>query len=124
MIFFVSVGCLAAIVHWGTVVALVAGFAWHPLVANVAGWLLAFTVSFSGHHLGSFRGHGAPLLAAARRFFVVSALGFVVNEIAYAMLLRWSGQSFELVLALLLVAVAGLTYLASRHWAFLSSAGR
>lgn len=118
---FIVVGCTAAAVHWAIVVALVSHGGWHPLVANVAGWLVAFTVSFVGHHRLTFTGHGAPVWPAALRFFGVSALGFTINETAYALLLRWSGQHYGLVLAVVLLMVAVLTYLLSRYWAFLRS---
>lgn len=117
--FFIAVGCAAAAVHWGVVVALVSRWGWQPLVANVLGWLLAFTVSFAGHHLLTFQGHGAALRRAAARFFIVSAGGFAVNEAVYAMLLAWTGQRYDLVLAVVLIAVAVFTYLLGRHWAFL-----
>ena len=121
---FIAVGCAAAAVHWLVVVALVSHGGWRPLVANVAGWLVAFTVSLAGHHRLTFAGHGAPFWPAAVRFFGVSAFGFAINETAYAWLLRWSGQHYGLALAVVLLAVAGLTYLLSRHWAFLRTEPR
>jgi putative flippase GtrA len=120
---FIAVGCAAAAVHWLVVVALVGTWGWRPLVANVPGWLVAFSVSFAGHHRLTFRGHGAPVVSSAWRFFVVSAGGFAINEAAYALLLGWSGQRYDLALAVVLIGVAGVTYLLSRHWAFLRIEG-
>ena len=97
---------------------LVAHAGWRPLLANVLGWLIAFGVSFSGHHRWTFRDHGVPLWRSAMRFFAVSAIGFSINEATYALLLHWSSLRYDLVLAVVLVAVAGGTYLLSRHWAF------
>ena len=91
---------------------------WRPLLANVLGWLIAFSVSFSGHHRWTFRDHGAPVGRSALRFFAISAGGFTINEGAYALLLSWSGLRYDLVLACVLVAGAGGTYFWSRHWAF------
>jgi putative flippase GtrA len=122
--FFVAVGCCAAAVHWGVVVWLVSGHGWMPLVANLVGWLVAFGVSFLGHFSLTFRGHGAGWGQAVSRFFLVSAGGFAVNEATYAALLHWSGRRYDLVLAAVLVAVAGVTYVLSRHWAFLRSEER
>lgn len=107
--------------HWAVVVTLVGDWGWRPLVANVIGWLVAFTVSFVGHHRLTFSGHGASIRSSAARFFVVSAGGFTVNEVSYALLLKWSNQRYDLILAVVLVAVAGVTYLLGRHWAFLRS---
>jgi putative flippase GtrA len=118
---FVLVGTAAAAVHWGVVVVLVGHGGWRPLVANVAGWLVAFIVSFSGHHRLTFRNHGSPVRSSAVRFFLVSAGGFTINEATYALLMHWSGLRYDILLAGVLVAVAGLTYLLSRHWVFLRS---
>jgi putative flippase GtrA len=87
-------------------------------MANVLGWLVALTVSFVGHDRLTFRGHGAARGAAAARFFVVSAAGFALNESAYAVLLEWTTHRYDLLLAIVLLAVAALTYLLSRRWAF------
>lgn len=117
-VWFVTVGCVAAAVHWLTVVVLVESVVWHPLVANVGGWLLAVGVSFAGHHRLSFRGHGAPVGRSMRRFFLVSATGFAANETVYALTLNWSGMGYEVLLAVVLVVVAFMTWLLSRHWVF------
>ncbi len=118
---FIVVGCLAATVHFGVVVGLVHGLAIAPLAANVAGWLVAFGVSFSGHFHLTFRALRAPLVRSAWRFFMVSALGFAANELTYAAMLHWTGLHYALTLAIVLVAVAVATFLLSRHWAFLGT---
>lgn len=120
---FIVVGSLAAAVHWSVVVGLVRLADWPPLLANVIGWMVAFAVSFSGHHHLSFRAHGVRPGLSALRFFAVSFSGFVVNETAYALLMHWSDLRFDLLLAGVLVAVAGATYWLSRHWVFLRSPG-
>jgi putative flippase GtrA len=118
---FIAVGCTAAAVHLGVVIALVGGLGQLPLAANIIGWLVAFVVSFSGHWLLTFRAQQAPLWRAARRFFGISATGFAVNELAYALLLQWSTLRYDIVLAIILVAVAVITYLLSSRWAFRGS---
>jgi putative flippase GtrA len=119
---FIAVGCAAAAVHWAVVVGLVTQAGWRPLLANGPAWLVAFIVSFVGHHHLTFRGHGATVERSAARFFLVSALGFTVNEGVYAVLLHWSAQRYDVVLAAVLVGVAVMTYLLSRRWVFLRSA--
>ncbi|HWP11712.1 MAG TPA: GtrA family protein [Ramlibacter sp.] len=116
---FIAVGCAAALTHLGVVVALVSRHGQLPLVANVLGWLVAFIVSFAGHWVLTFRSQQAPLWRAVRRFFGVSAAGFATNEIAYALLLQWSSLRYDVILALVLVGVAVITYLLSSRWAFL-----
>ena len=123
LLWFIAVGCAAAALHWLVVVVLVNLGGWRPLLANVAGWAVALLLSFSGHHLLSFRDHGRSLIQAAPRFFLVSAGGFLLNEAAYAWLLHTTTWRFDLALAAVLVAVAVATYLLSRHWVFLRNPG-
>lgn len=115
---FIAVGCTSAAVHLGVVMVLVSGLGQLPLVANVAGWIIAYFVSLTGHRLLTFRSQRAPWLQAARRFFGVSAAGFGANEVAYAALLHWSGVRYDVLLAFVLVAVAVITYMVSSRWAF------
>lgn len=121
VVLFVGVGSCAAAVHWVVVVWLVAFHQWPPLLANLMGWLVALGVSFFGHYSLTFRDHNASLSVAAIRFTLVSAFGFALNEAAYALLLRGSGQWYAIKLAAVLLGVAVLTYGLSRHWAFLRS---
>nr|WP_180984196.1 GtrA family protein [Castellaniella caeni] len=115
---FVIVGCAAAATHWAVAVACVALAGLAPLLANLVGWLVAFGVSFTGHYRLTFRHQHAPLLRSALRFFAVSALGFVVNEAAYATLLRLTTIRYDLLLALVLIGIAGMTFILGRYWAF------
>lgn len=116
--FFIIVGCAAAAVHFGTVVALVEALRAAPLLANVAGWLVAFVVSFTGQSRLTFRSHGTPWAVALPRFFLLSLGGFLMNEGAYALLLRWTVLPYDVALALVLVVVAVVTYLLGSRWAF------
>ncbi len=115
---FLAVGVTATLVHWAVVVSLVECTAARPLTANVVGWVAAASVSFVGHHKLSFRGHGAPVAAAAWRFLLVSAAGFSVNQAAYAVLLSFTSKSYALLLGAVLAVVAVATYIASRWWVF------
>ncbi len=55
---------------------------------------------------------------ALKRFAVVAVSGFALNESAYAVLLRATSLDYRLALFIVLRAVAGLTWLAGRYWAF------
>ena len=82
---------------------------------------MALGVAFTGHHRISFCRHGSSVSRAGLRFFMISTGGFLVNESAYALLLHWTSARYYVLLAMVLVGVAGATYLLSRHWAFLRS---
>jgi len=120
LIWFIAVGCAAALTHWLVAVACVEHLALAPLLANAAGWLVAFHVSLFGHYHLSFRQQtAAPFKQAAWRFFMVAALAFACNELAYATLLHVSPLAYDTALLLVLVGVAILTFVLSRCWAFL-----
>jgi len=115
---FIVVGATAALVHWLVVVALVGASGLAPLIANIIGWLVAFLVSFTGHYQLTFRHQRGSLLRSVKRFFMLSAAGFLVNEASFAVLLYKTDVPYELLLGLVLVGVAFLTFIASRFWAF------
>jgi putative flippase GtrA len=117
LVAFGLVGASAFLVHFVVVLSLVP-LGMPPLVANVVGFLAAFTVSFVGHGRWSFPAEGRPVGPALRRFAVVAISGFVVNESAYALLLRLTRLDYRFALFLVLVSVAALTWLAGRYWAF------
>ena len=116
--FFIAVGCAAGAVHFGAVVLLVEWLGASPLLANVLGWLLAFGVSFTGQSRLTFRSHGTHWTVALPRYFAVSLSGFVLNEAGYALLLHWTALPYDFALALVLVAVAVMTFLLGSRWAF------
>lgn len=118
LFWFMVVGGAAAATHLGVVMGLVETTGMAPLLANVLGWAVAFGVSFGGHYRLTFSGSGAALGPAARRFGLISFSGFVLNQAAYALALRLSRQNYALLLAVVLVGVAVLTYVFSRWWAF------
>jgi putative flippase GtrA len=111
------VGATAFLVHFA-VVAVTVPLGVAPLLANVFGFLAAFVVSFIGHVRWSFPAEGRPVAPALRRFAVVAISGFVLNESAYAVLLRTTSLDYRVALFIVLVAVAGITWLAGRYWAF------
>jgi putative flippase GtrA len=115
---FVIVGCTAAATHWTSAVLAVSAAGMQPLTANIFGWFIAVGVSFVGHYRLTFRHQQAPVMRAARRFFAVSAFGFGVNELLYAWLLQITTLRYDFLLALLLIAMAVLTFILGRFWAF------
>ncbi|WP_428419768.1 GtrA family protein [Methylibium sp.] len=114
---FVIVGAVAATVHWLLACAAMRGLAWPPQLANLAGFVLAFGVSYAGHKRYSFRS-GARHRDALPRFAVVALSAFSLNGLLYQMLLSAQLLPPEAALALVLLTVAAGTYLASRLWAF------
>ena len=116
---FIAVGTAAAAVHWGVVRLAVESGAMAPLSANVAGWMIAFVVSFSGHRHWTFAAtSGRATGQSLWRFGLLSFAGFLLNEASYAALLRVGGLRYDLALGLVLVGLAVVTFVVSRCWAF------
>ncbi len=121
---FIGVGTAAALTHLAVVVAAVEISHIAPLVANAAGFSIAFLVSFSGHARWTFPLEPARMNAARLRFFVVAVSGFIINQTAYAEALHVFGADYYLpALAAVLVGVAISTFLLSKLWAFAQPQG-
>lgn len=117
LIKFGVVGVTAMAVHFIVVIVLVT-FNCHPLLANLAGFLIAFQVSYAGHSLWTFEITERDHKKHKTRFFTVAALGFLINELSYFFLLKLLSLDYRIALALVLCLVSALTFILSRFWAF------
>ena len=106
------------LVHLGSVALVLVPLGLPPLIANIFAFLLAFQVSHLGHHRFTFSAADAPVARSRRRFFLVALTGFLVNEAMYALLLHFTELDYRVALAVVLVAVAALTFISARQWAF------
>lgn len=114
---FVSVGALAAAVHY--VVALLAhGLGCSPVNANWLGFACAFPVSYVGHRGWSFQGTQASHGQALPRFLMVALLGLAGNQVLLWLGMHYTPLPFWLVLAVVMLLVAASTFVLSRYWAF------
>lgn len=115
---FAAVGSGAALIHLGGVLLLVECFAYPPLKANVAAFIAAFIAGHIGHRRFTFaaqRGFGQSLW----RWGMVSSTGFVCNQYLYWLALRLFPRiHYELLLALVTLLIAALSYGLGKFWAF------
>lgn len=114
---FALVGVAATIVHILVVWMLIELGNRTPLLANLAAFLTAFVVSFTGHYFWTFQVPG-HLGRAVRRFFVISGSAFAINTGLLAVLLEasWLSGSVSAMLAAIVTPV--ITFAASRLWGF------
>ncbi|MCS7101107.1 MAG: GtrA family protein [Burkholderiaceae bacterium] len=112
------VGAAATVAHFAVAVAAVRALALDPRWANALGFAVAFAVSFVGQWRFTFGGAGTPFARALPAYLLVAGAGFALNAAAYHALLRYTALRYDVALALVLVAVAALTFAASRWWAF------
>ncbi|MFZ5562324.1 MAG: GtrA family protein [Pseudomonadota bacterium] len=118
LFWFGATGTAAAATHLLVVLLLVEGGGLPPLRANGGGFLAAFAVSYLGHRHLTFAAPAAPLAQSLPRFFLVACGGFLLNEGLFALLLACTALPYPAALAGVLLAVAAVTFLLSRHWAF------
>lgn len=115
LIRFAAVGLASMTIHFLAVAVLVPS-GMHPLGANGMGFFIAFQASFLGHSRWTFRARRR--FRQYRRLFLVSVTGFILNELCYALLLATCLLDYRAALAMVLVGIAGGTYLASKIWVF------
>lgn len=117
---FAIVGIAATLTHAG-VSGVLLEIGWLPaMLANLAGFVIAFGVSFSGHYYWSFshlRQHNAALKAMVR-FFLIAVSGFALNASVLALWLSFTPWPELLGLMIAIAIVPALTFVAARMWAF------
>lgn len=111
------VGLAATGTHMLALHFLCARTAFPLLLSNTLAFLLAFSISFSGHYLWTFRAPGTPLRAAGR-FFVIAGIAFLCNTLTL-LAVNASGlfSPFHAALVAIFV-IPPTTYIASRLWGF------
>ncbi|MTI42866.1 putative flippase GtrA [Roseibium hamelinense] len=117
---FAIVGATATGVHAATAVGLLEFGILSAFPANIVGFMIAFCVSFTGHHFWSFGAsrHDAAVSRRMRRFFTLAASGFALNSTALAAWLQLTPWPDALGILFSIAVVPGLTFLGSRLWAF------
>ena len=113
---FAGIGICATLVH--VTVALAVGTALNlsPMSANLAGFTLAFVVSYLGHIKFTFR-VATPNTSHLRRFLVLSALSLVLSSAITAIA---TAQGATLTQAMICVGliVPAVSFIGARFWAF------
>lgn len=114
---FAIVGIAATVTHAGVALALTYFDLAHPLIANLIAFVIAFAVSFTGHHLWSFPGE-KRWRRRMLRFFSLAFAGFLANSVALAGWLAWVPLPDEIGILASIALIPVVTYLGARLWAF------
>ena len=116
---FVLVGASAALTHMAVfTVVLILIPTLLPEIANVAGFLVAFLVSFVGHRRLSFQDAGTSVMQSFVRFAATAVAGFATNEAIFIVLFRVLSLPTWVALISGIVVSAVQTFVLSRFWAF------
>jgi len=112
------IGLAALSVHLLTVMLLVRTWEIPPLGANVAGFLLAFQISYWGHYKWTFTADQVSHKKASLRFFILAVSNFCLNEFMYAGLLQATPLPYDVALLAVLIFISASTFILSKFWAF------
>src|SRR5450830_1351981 len=112
------IGSLAALVHYCVAVSLEGFMHISPAYSNIAGFVLAFPVSYFGHSKLSFANHQSSHQEALPKFFAVALAGFIANQTLVLGLMHLFKLPFWLILGVVMVIIAITSYLMSRFCAF------
>jgi putative flippase GtrA len=117
---FALIGLLATGLHAGVAVGMLTFTPVSVFVANLAGFLIAVSISFFGHFYWSFNSTRS-MRSAAPRFFTMAILGFLINMMVLALLMRVFPQGMIIGKLLFSILVMPLsTYFLGRLWVFKS----
>ena len=117
---FALVGIAATLTHSAVALTLHGAELLPALAANVAGFLTAFGVSFTGHHFWSFaalRGTGGTA-TRMQKFFLLALAGFLINSGTLFGWLRLTDWPESLGILVSIAIVPALSFLGARFWAF------
>lgn len=116
---FIIVGMAASLTHY--TVALWSYYWWGNIAAinsNWLGFLAAFPVSYLGHRFWTFQATTMKHPQAILKFFVVALLSFLGNQGLLWLGLQTTPLPFWLLLAIVMLLIALLTYALSKYWVF------
>ena len=114
---FFGVGLVAAVVHYGFLIALVEGFRWGPVPATLVGYLAGGVVSYALNRrltYASDRPHGE----ATWRFAAVALVGFGLTGLLMQALTAWLGAPYLPAQLVTTGIVLFWSFLANRVWTF------
>tara|TARA_R110000868_G_scaffold407985_1_gene690057 strand:+ start:13771 stop:14148 length:378 start_codon:yes stop_codon:yes gene_type:complete len=111
------IGASAAAVNMFMLYYFVETYQLMPLVANIFAFLIAFLVSYFGHRHWTFR-EKQHANSSLPKFFMVAAMGFLLNEALFAVFLHVFHIYYMLALFITLIIVAVVTFVFSKFWAF------
>ncbi len=114
---FATIGLLATAIHITVAYFAESYGALSPQLANLAGFIAAFLISYIGHLRYTFQRQGGSD-RYFRRFLILSAFNFVASSyVIYALTVKL-GVDFLWALTVVAVVVPSISFIAAKFWAF------
>lgn len=111
------VGLTATVVHGSLLALFIEVGSLHVQVANVLAFVMAFAVSYLGHHRWTFcsgNTHGK----AAVKFLVTAVIGFLANILIMELVVVQLSYHYLAGFICVVLSVPPATYIVSRSWIF------
>lgn len=114
---FFGVGVIAALVHYGLLIALVEGAGWSPVPATLAGYVGGGIVSYALNRRLTYASD-RPHAEATWRFALVALVGFLLTGLLMQALTGWFGTPYIPAQLLTTGIVLFWSFAANKAWTF------
>ena len=114
---FALVGCIAAVGHYGMLIALSEWFGVSPVPASGAGFIVGAAISYALNYQFVFRSDKDHTPTVAK-FLTVALLGLVLNSVIMALLTEGADIHYLPAQITATILVMAWSYLGNRGWTF------
>ena len=112
---FGAVGSTATLAHALIFISTLRLLGWPEQISNLAAFIIALTLSWSGHYFWTFKTGGWQTMP---RFVAVALAGYLLNALFVFIIITKLGWPDFYVLPLMLLITPIMTFLLARYWAF------
>ena len=112
---FGAVGITATLAHTLIFISTLRLLGWPEQISNLAAFIIAFALSWSGHYFWTFQTGGWQTMP---RFVAVALSGYLLNALFVFIIITRLGWPDFYVLPLMLLITPIMTFLLARYWAF------
>jgi len=114
---YLLVSVFGTLVHYGLMMTLIRQFSAGVLPASTAGAMTGALIIYLLNYFCTFHSRKRHLESVSR-FFLVAALGLVINGLVLKAMLGWLGGHYLIAQCLATVAVFGFSFTINRAWTF------
>ncbi len=115
---FSLIGGIAAAVHMIFCAIFVEKAEFHPILANIFSFFIAFILSFLGHHYWTYQDQSASVFQALSKFFIVATTSFILNNVLFILFHITFDLHYFISLFIVLSLVPPITFILSKIWVF------
>lgn len=114
------VGAIGTAGHYATLIALTEAAGWPPVWASTCGFAVGALINYYANYRYTFTSK-RPHSAAAPRFFLVAAVGAIVNSAVMAFAIGTLGFHYLVAQVVATLLVLAATFLVNMLWTFASA---